>query len=186
MAMAENNSAHVGIGAAGKVYIAPAGTTVPTTASGTLDNAFQNVGYISDAGVVISETGDSQDIGSWGGQVVKTIKTTFKEVAKFTPIQVDATVIQAMYADVTVNTANGVTTITAKHNNADLPPVVVVIDCLPNDITKTRYIATNAQLTTRGDASLTGTAVQGRELEYTCNPGADGTTITSITEITEA
>ena len=180
------NSALVGIGAAGKVYVAPLGTTVPTTASATLDAAFIEFGYISDAGVVLSESGDSQDINSWGGLAVKTIKSTFKETAKFTPIEVSEDVIKATYKTVTSATAQGVTTITAKHTADTMPEVVVVIDCLPNEVTKTRYIAKRAQLTTRGDASLTGTGVQGRELEYTCNPDEEGVTITSITEISAA
>lgn len=184
--MADNNSAYVGIGAAGKVYIAPAGTTLPTTASATLDPAFVNFGYISDAGVVFSESGNSQDLNSWGGQAVKTIKSTYKETVKFTPIEVNADVARATYKNVTVTTENGVTKIVAQHKNEPMPEVVCIIDCLPNDVTKTRYIAERAQLTARGDASLTGTGVQGRELEYTCNPNADGVTITSITEIQAA
>lgn len=184
--MGAANSSYVGIGAAGKIYIAPLGTTLPTSASATLDAAFVEFGYISDAGVVLSESGDSQDITSWGGTSVKTIKSTFKETVKFTPIEVSEDVARATYPDVTVTTENGTKRIVINHKQATMPEVVAIIDCLPNEITKTRYISSHAQLTTRGDASLTGTAVQGRELEYTCNPDSNGITITSITEITEA
>ena len=51
---------------AGAIYVAPAGTALPTDASTNLAETFVSLGYISDAGVVNSENSETTSIKAWG------------------------------------------------------------------------------------------------------------------------
>ena len=59
----------------GAVYRAPLGTTLPTTATETLNSAFKELGYVSDAGVVNSNSPSNTAIKAWGGDTVFDIQT---------------------------------------------------------------------------------------------------------------
>lgn len=182
--MAENDASKVGIGAAGKVYIAPKGTTLPTDATtdlATVSEAYVNFGYVSDAGVTMSESDNTNTIRAWGGDAVVTTLSEHTETVAFTPIEINETVLKALYGDdnvdVTAGSGSTPTTIVAKHKGQTMPQVVIVIEAIPNAGTKARYVMPLAQLTARGDASLTGTAVQGREMTYTGAADANGVTL---------
>lgn len=54
----------------GAVFAAPAGTTVPTDAVSALDNAFKDLGYLSEDGVTRGRSLSSSNIKEWGGKVV--------------------------------------------------------------------------------------------------------------------
>lgn len=179
--MADNDASKVGIGAAGKVYIAPKGTTLPTDATTTLSSDYVNFGYVSDAGVTMAESDNTNTIRAWGGDAVVTTLSEHTETVAFTPIEINETVLKALYGDdnvdVTAGSGNTPTTIVAKHKGQTMPQVVIVIEAIPNAGTKARYVMPLAQLTARGDASLTGTAVQGREMTYTGAADSDGVTL---------
>ena len=65
MATVNNNAQNVTAGkpkVGGAIYFAPLGSTLPTTATEALDDAFENVGYISDSGLVNSNSPSSENI----------------------------------------------------------------------------------------------------------------------------
>lgn len=187
--MADNTASNVGIGTAGKVYIAPAGTAAPADAVATLASAYENFGYISTDGVTLSENTSSNNLDSWGGQTVRVLKTSYSETFTFTPIEINEVVLKAMYGDnqvtTTVDSQTGVTKIVALHKNVNLPEVVIVIDTVESDTVKRRYVMSNAQLTERGDATHDGTGASGREMTYTANPNSSGVTCTELVAIYE-
>lgn len=188
--MADNNSALVGVGAAGKIYVAPYGTSAPTDASTALPTTWQNFGYVSEEGIVISENAESTELVSWGGVPVKTTKTKYSEKIAFTPIEVNEVVLKQTYGDdnVTVTAGSGTTPtkIVASHTSDDLPAVAICVDVVHSDTVKGRYYASNAQLVERGDLTLAGTDAAGRELGFQCNPGTDGkTTMIEFEDILE-
>lgn len=49
----------------GAVYVAPVGTTAPTTATSALDPAFTHLGYVTEDGVTITPTVDLNPIMAW-------------------------------------------------------------------------------------------------------------------------
>ena len=65
--------------AVGGVYIAPAGTTLPTDGTTALTGAYVNMGYISEDGYVQSIETDTEEIKAWGGDVVLTAQSSYKE-----------------------------------------------------------------------------------------------------------
>lgn len=182
--MNDNVSSLVGVGAAGKVYVAPKGTALPTSASADL-TGFENFGYISADGVTISGSDSSSSIYAWGGDSVRVISTEHTETVAFTPIEINETVLKQTYGDdnVTVTSSQDTTVIAARHTGVMLPEVVIVVDAIPATGMKSRYVLPLAQLTERGDAALTGTDIQGRQLTYTGNADGNGVTCYEYVEI---
>ena len=54
----------------GAVFAALAGSTVPTDAVSALDNAFKDLGYLSEDGITRGRSLSSSNIKEWGGKVV--------------------------------------------------------------------------------------------------------------------
>ena len=85
---------------AGAVYRAPVGTTLPTAADATLDQAFVPVGYISDEGLRWSYSGDGDVIRAWGRDVVARPAGAVDDVASFQMLEtVDEEAVKAFWGD---------------------------------------------------------------------------------------
>lgn len=85
---------------AGAVYRAPVGTTLPTAADATLDEAFAPVGYISDEGLRWSYSGDGDVIRAWGRDVVARPAGAVDDVASIQMLEtVDEEAVKAFWGD---------------------------------------------------------------------------------------
>lgn len=180
-----NDATNVGVGkpkTTGAVFIAPAKTTLPTDASSQLDTKFKGLGYMSEDGLTVSEERDTEDLAAWGGDIVYTSQTSYKETIAFTPIEINPEVMKAMYGDSNVEVGDGKLTVT--HNAAELPELPLVIETVPNAKTVTRYVVPRAKLTEKGDLSLNGSDPMGRELTFTALPDENGNTMYEYHAIT--
>lgn len=77
-----NTAANVSFGkpkATGAVYVAPAGTSVPTDATTSLAITYKSLGYVSEDGLVNEIETDTEEIKAWGGDTVLSDQTSFKE-----------------------------------------------------------------------------------------------------------
>ena len=80
-----------------------------------------------------------------------------------------------------MSTATG--TITAKHHGKTLEPVCIVIETTPRDNIVKRYCGT-FQLVERGQSTMDGTQVDGRQLTFNAVADEDGYTMYEYTAIT--
>ncbi len=183
--MADMNANEVTVGAAaatGAIFVAPKGTTLPTDASTALANTFTLLGFTSDAGVQISESSSSNNIVAWEGRTeVYNVRTEYTESVSFTPIQCNADVAKLMWGDDAVTSSAGA--LTVKHHGKTLEPVVIVIETTPREGIVKRYCGT-FQLTERGQQTMDGTQVDGRQLTFNSVPDAEGYTMYEYTAFT--
>lgn len=184
--MADMNVNEVTIGAAaatGAIWVAPKGTTLPTDASSTLSSTWTLLGFTSDAGVQISESSNNAVIRAWEGRTeVYNVRTEYSESVAFTPIQCNETVAKLMWGDDAVISTTGALTI--KHHGKTLEPVCIVIETVPRENIVKRFCMT-AQLTERGDATMDGTQVDGRQLTFNAIADSDGVTMYEYTAFTQ-
>ena len=172
-----NDASLVGVGkpkVGGAVFIAPTDAPAPTDAVSPLDDAFELIGYISEDGVTITEERDSEDLSAWGGDVVRTSQTSYKETFAFTPIEVNPVVARSQYGDDNVEVTEGAMVI--KHNSSEIPEKQLVIETVPNSTTVDRFHVPRAKLSEKGDQTLNDSDPMGRESTYTALPDADGNT----------
>lgn len=89
---AYGDSTEVRLAPAGRVFIAPSGTVLPTnvtTAMTTVSPLYKELGYLSEDGVALTPNLDSSGVKAWQSAVdVKTTVTGVGLQAKFTMIQI--------------------------------------------------------------------------------------------------
>ena len=105
--MANNNASNVSVGKpkiGGALFVAPIGTALPTDATSVLDAAFENLGFVSDAGVTNSNSADSDTINAWGGTAVLSVQTSKEDTFNYTLLEaLNPTVLKHVYGDANVS-----------------------------------------------------------------------------------
>lgn len=173
----DNNASNVTAGKpaiGGAIFAAPKGTTLPTTATGSLNSAFECLGYVSDAGLTNSTDLESTDIKAWGGDTVLNIQTSKDDKFTFTLIEVkNVNVLKFVYgsANVSGTLESG---ITVEVNNADVEEVAIVIDMILRDNTAKRIVIPDCKISEIGDIAYTDSEAVGYETTVTCMPDTDG------------
>jgi len=85
-----NDSSKVSFGkpkSTGALFVAPAGTVLPTSASTSLNASFKGLGYISEEGLVNNTEVDVNDTFAWGGDKVLSGPTNYAEMFTFNLIE---------------------------------------------------------------------------------------------------
>ena len=113
------------------VYAAPLGTTLPTSATSTLNNAFVDLGWVSEDGVTNAIQRDTTKHYAWGGDVVKTTQDKYTETVKFALLESSADVLKVVYGEDNV-TASG-DAITVEHSSLMNTRQSFVIDFIDGD-----------------------------------------------------
>lgn len=160
----------------GAIWAAPKGTTLPTSTSEALDNAFSCLGYVSEAGVVNSTSIESSKIKAWGGDTVLVIFSSKEDAYKFTLIEVkNVDVLKFVYGadNVSGDLATGLI-VTA--NNSQPDEVSLVIDMIMSDNTAKRVVIPTASISEIGDITYSDADAIGYETTVDCIPDTDGNT----------
>ena len=155
----------------GAIYRAPLGTTLPATASETLNGAFENLGYISEDGLTNSNTASTQSIKAWGGDTVLQPQTEKPDTFTATFIEaLNTNVLEAAYGDNNVSGALA-TGITVRANAKELPASCWVVDMILSGNTLKRIVIANGQVTSVGDITYKDDTAIGYPLTITAYPG---------------
>lgn len=186
--MATMNTAEVTVGSAaatGAIFVAPTTVSLPTDATTALSSDWTLLGFTSDAGVQISESTSSNAINAWEGRIeVYNVRTEYTESVSFTPIQCNVDVMKLIWGEdaVTVDAAG---TILAKHHGKNLEPVHIVIETTPREGIVKRFCQ-KSQLTERGEVTMDGTQVDGRQLTFNNLADENGVTCYEYTAFTSS
>ena len=185
--MATMDASQVTVGSAkstGAIWVAPKGTSLPTDASTALGGTWKLLGFTSDAGVQISESSNSDEIRAWEGRTsVYNVQTEYTENISFMPIQCNADVAKLTWGDEWVVVDGDTGAIHTKHHGGELDPVKIVIETTPRTGIVKRFTG-EAQLTERGEQTMDGTQVDGRQLTFKMIADTDGVTLHEYTAFT--
>ncbi len=160
----------------GWVHVAPKGTTLPTSTADTLDSAFLDLGYISDAGVVNSNSPSYDTVNAWGGDPVLRMLTEKDDTFQFSLLEtLNADVLKTVYGDANVSVSEG-GMISVKANSEEVESASYVIDMIMRGSVKKRIVIPSAVITELGDITYADSDAVAYEVTLGCEPDADGNT----------
>lgn len=162
----------------GGLYVAPFGTALPDDVDAVLDNAFQNLGYISADGVSLNIDSSTSPIEVWGGDEIATLRDSYSIELSATLYQVlSPEVNAALFGDDNVTTAAATEAAGNRMRvllNSKLPPrVSLVIDSFYNE-KAIRHVAQIAQLSDLDDITLVHNEALSLSVVFKVLRGTDG------------
>lgn len=170
-----NNAANVTAGKpkiGGSIYVAPLGTTLPTTVSEEL-TGFACLGYVSDAGVTNDNSPSTTQIKAWGGDTVLNLQTDRPDSYKMTLLEtMEAEVKKIIYGEdnVTVDGSN----ITVKATSEELPGHSYVIDMALKDGAKQRIVIPDGRISAIDTITYADNSAVGYGITINNIPDEDG------------
>lgn len=160
----------------GAVFRAPLGTTLPTSTTDTLTAAFKELGYVSDSGVVNSNSPSNTSIKAWGGDTIYDVQTEKPDTWKMAFAEAtNEEVLKLVYGvdNVSGSVETGLT-ITA--NSKEQSPQSLVIDMVLANGGKKRVVLPNCKVTSVSDVSYVDNDVVKYETTLSCYPDESGNT----------
>ena len=131
-----NNKDNITIGlpkVGGAIYFAPAGLTLPTDASTSLQSAYVTLGYVTEDGVTMTTSEETDVIKAWGPENVMVNQTDFGETVTYNLLEtIRPAVLQYMRgAENVVIESSGA--IKSGTTGEQLPRGIIVVDTIQNN-----------------------------------------------------
>lgn len=179
MATTPNNAQNVSVAkpkVGGAIFVAPVGTELPTDVTTALNAAFQNVGYISEDGVVNTNSPDTDTIKEWGGASVGKIDNGKDDTWQFTMIEaLNPTALKLVYG---ADNVSGTLTdgITVNANSNEQADVALVIDMILKGGALKRVVLPSASVSEVGEVTYAATSAIGYQTTLLATPDEAGNT----------
>lgn len=161
----------------GHVWRAPIGTALPATAIATLDQAFVDMGYISEDGVTNANSPESNIVNAWGGTPVLVTQTSKADTYQMTFISVmNPEVLKMRYGDDNVTGTTVTTGIAVTANAKELTDYIYVIDMIAKGNVAHRVVIPCAHPSEFGDIVYNDSDPVGYDTTLNCTADASGNT----------
>ncbi|WP_322630817.1 phage tail protein [Aedoeadaptatus coxii] len=160
----------------GAISVGSLGAVLPQDAKGDLDKTLTSLGYISEDGLVNTNSPDSDKIKAWGGDTVLVVSAEKPDTFEFKLIEVlNVDVLKTVYGkeNATGDLASG---ITIKANAAPAEPHAYVIDMVLKGGILKRVVIPNAVMSELGDIEYTDEDAVGFEMTLEALPDEEGNT----------
>lgn len=145
----------------GAIWIAPLGTSLPNNAISDLSEDFKSLGYVSEEGLVNSNSPSSDKVKAWGGDTVLNLQTDKPDDFKFTLIEVlNLEVLKLIYGEENVS-GTLATGISIKANAEDMAEHVIVVDMIMRGNVLKRIVLPQAKVTAVEDITYSDSAAVG-------------------------
>lgn len=173
MATTQNTASNVSMGkpkVGGAIFVAPLGTTLPANATANLNSGFENVGYISEEGLVNANSPETEEKKAWGGDTVKNVQTGKPDNFTFTMLEaLNTTSLGVVYGadNVTGDLASG---IIVKANSKYIGERPFVVDMVLNENTLKRIVIPRGQLIEVGEVSYVDNELIGYKVTISAHP----------------
>ena len=120
----------VRVAVSGSINLAPVGTTVPTSTTGSLNAAFKPLGYLSEDGLEESIEVSREQIRAWqNAATVREVVTEAKLTYAGVLIETTVATVEAYYATTVTQTAtHGTYTITPGKSSGAMAGVITILD----------------------------------------------------------
>ena len=160
----------------GAIHRAPIGTELPKDAKAVLDEAFKEMGYLSEDGLVNSNSPDSDSVKAWGGDTVLNIQNSKEDKFKGTFIEaMNIEVLKMIYGEDNVS-GEIATGITVKANADEADEYAYVFDMVLKGNVLKRIVLPHAKVTEVGDIAYSDGDAVGYETTLTATPDGEGQT----------
>ena len=165
MASTPNNTANVSTGkgvAGGYMFVAPAGSTLPTDNSTPLDAAFLNVGYLGDDGISFSDSSSSDAFFDLNGDTIETSNGSIEKSFTVVLREIKKDSLALMHGSANVTDADG--KLTAHDKGPNDATYAVVFELLLKNGRKWRRVGPQCKLGELGDMTVVYSDLVGREI----------------------
>lgn len=172
------NANEVVVGASGAVYVAPAGTAVPTNIATALNAAFVEVGYISEDGVTFTGGAEQEDIGAWQSfYPIRKIITGRSAGLEFVMRQWNEVNLKLAFGGGTIDRNGSVTTYVAPTpSTQDFRALVVQWADGDNDF---RLVIPRGQVSGEVSTQLVRTSAADLPVAFAATPSGDADTLST-------
>lgn len=160
----------------GTAFRAPVGTPLPTDAITALDATFENLGYLSEEGLVNANSPSSDKVKAWGGDTVLNFQTDKPDTFKYTMIEaLNLAVLKSVYGDKNV-TGTLETGITIKANREDQQEYAWVFDMVLRGTVAKRIVVPQAAVTEVAEIAYVDNKPVSYGTTISATPDTDGQT----------
>lgn len=168
----------------GAIFRAPLGTDLPESATETLDTAFAELGYISDAGLRNNNSPESDTVKAWGGATVLNVQNGKDDTFGFVLIEAtNMDALKTVYGDANVTTIAVGTGTSDAHNEIKVTanaqeqePCSFVIDMVLKGGAFKRIVIPNASVTAVGEIVYSDSDPVGYDTTISAVPDDDENT----------
>lgn len=169
----------------GAILSAPLGTTLPTSATDTLDPAFTDSGYISEDGLTLGNDISTTDLFEWGGSLVRRLKESFSGTLSWAQLETTEESLRNAFGDENVTATAATTT----HGNqvkveikGELPAAKSWIFRLKDGDNRMLIVVPNGQVSDLEDVSFVSSDAIMWGVSLACYPDSSNVSIYIYTD----